>query len=164
MKANKKITKKEIRAAIKAANPTAICKAYFLATGERARLAEKLWRFIDENAASPLQAKKAYMGFVNRETEKRERCKSAARYWAYVEQFRIHEAAKDLRRYIRYKEEAKCIPYIKVPKILGNFLYFVSPNFGGNDYNKFYTKLTMQRDPAACHLLVSLGQRYLIDP
>ncbi len=162
MKANKKITKKEIRAAIKAADPTAICKAYFLATGERARLAEKLWRFIDENAASALQAKNAYLRCVNRECEKRERGKNVARFWEYAKQFRIHEAAKDLRRYILYKEEAKYIPYIKVPKILGNFLYFVSPNFR-DDYNKYCTKLTMQRDPAACRLLENLGKRYLID-
>lgn len=155
MNNGKTISKKTIIAAIRRGEPTEIFRLCFLLNGEVSQksVCELIRRYAPsqrvKDTAYDIAYRSAHIFQPLSSTE-------LLRESEYYEANKIHMIVNRLRYYMERKKNS----YTKAPILIEGQLYWASPMYGSQDYNKSFI-CDYQGNEKLCDLLVKLGEKYL---
>lgn len=154
MKTNKKYSKKSIIAIIRRGEPTEIFRLCFHLNGE---VSKKSVCELIRNFAPSKKIKDTAYEIAYRSAHKFQPLSSTelSRESEYYEANKIHMIVNRLRYYINGKKDS----YTKTPTLIEGQLFWASPNYGSQDYNKSFI-CDYQGNEKLCNLLVKLGKKY----
>ena len=147
-----RITKKAIHSVLRTGDRTAIWRMYFQATGKRPTRND-VYRFVYDNAQTVKIRRMAYdiaYWGINRH-----RCSSNGLYDFYLANCR-HETMCKLREEIARGTDN----YTKRPIMGKNHLYFASPFFGHEDYNKA-CMMPIHGNERFCEIICKFADKYI---
>ena len=155
MNNGKTISKKTIIAAIRRGEPTEIFRLCFLLNGE---VSQKSVCLLIRRYAPSQKVKDTAYDIAYRSEHKFQPLSSTEllRESEYYEANKIHMIVNRLRYYMERKKDS----YTKAPILIEGQLYWASPMYGSQDYNKSFI-CDYQGNEKLCDLLVKLGEKYL---
>lgn len=155
MNNGKTISKKAIIGAIRRGEPTEIFRLCFLLNDEVSR--KSVCELIRKYAPSQKIKDTAY-DIAYRSEHKFQPLSSTEllRESEYYEANKIHMIVNRLRYYMNINKDS----YMKTPILIDGQLFWASPIYGSQDYNKSFI-CDYQGNEKLCNLLVKLGKKYL---
>lgn len=155
MNNGKTISKKAIIATIRRGEPTEIFRLCFLLNGEVSQ--KSVCELIRKYAPSKNIKDTAYdIAYGSAHNMQPMSSNELLRYAEYYEANKIHMIVNRLRYYMERKKDS----YTKAPILIDGQLFWASPIYGSQDYNKSFI-CDYQGNEKLCNLLVKLGEKYL---
>lgn len=155
MNNGKTISKKTIIAAIRRGEPTEIFRLCFLLNGEVSKksVCELIRRYAPSQKIKDTAYDIAYRSSHNMQPISSNELLRDAEYY---EANKIHMIVNRLRYYMNGIKDS----YTKAPILIEGQLFWASPRYGSQDYNKSFI-CDYQGNEKICDLLVRLGKKYL---
>lgn len=155
MNNGKTISKKTIIAAIRRGEPTEIFRLCFLLNGEVSQ--KSVCELIRKYAPSQKIKNTAYdIAYRSAHNMQPISSNELLRDAEYYEANKIHMIVNRLRYYMNGIKDS----YTKAPILIEGQLFWASPIYGSQDYNKSFI-CDYQGNEKLCNLLVKLGEKYL---
>lgn len=155
MNNGKTISKKTIIATIRRGEPTEIFRLCFLLNGEVSQksVCELIRKYAPSQKVKDTAYQIAYRSAHNMQPMS---SNELLREDEYYEANKIHMIVNRLRYYMNGLKNS----YTKAPILIEGQLFWASPIYGSQDYNKSFI-CDYQGNEKLCNLLVKLGEKYL---
>lgn len=151
----KNITKKHIEAVLRTMNPTQIFRLYHMIYGGKVEKS-KVYGFIKENAPTNKVADAAYhLAFLSKEVDMARMEIENLNGFSYAHDNTKHIVMQHFREELRRGFDE----YSKRPIMGHTYLYWASPFYGHDDYNKSRA-LPIAGNERFCELICSLADKY----